>query len=250
VRSFLITLEYDGTDYAGFQRQANAPTIQAEVEGAIARLTGQPATVRGAGRTDTGVHAAALPAVFRSGWPGTTDRLTRGLNHFLPPAIAVRGTREVPASFDPRRCAIGRRYRYTVLSREARSPLHERFAYRVPGRLDLPAMTAALDTLVGDHDVASFTASAQVGGTVRRMTEARLEQIGDLLHVHFAANAFLMHQIRNTVGTLLWVGQGRLSPADFAAILAARDRRLAGPAAPPHGLCLLEVLYEGKHEDA
>lgn len=243
VRNLLLLLEYEGTDYAGFQRQANRPTIQAEVERAIERLTGRPATLRAAGRTDAGVHAAALPANFRSEWPGSLDRLTQGLNHFLPAAIAVRDARLVPEGFDARRCARQRRYRYTVLNRRTRSPLADRFADRVPGPLDRAAMAEALACLVGEHDFASFAASLATGSTVRRIDEARLTAEGERLEFEFAGTAFLAHQIRNTVGTLLWVGQGRLSPTDFQAILAARDRRRAGPAAPPHGLCLVGVDY-------
>jgi tRNA pseudouridine38-40 synthase len=242
-RSLLLILEYDGTDYAGFQRQRDRPTVQAEVERAIERLTGHPTAVRAAGRTDAGVHAAGLPASFRTTWSGPLDRLVKGLNHFLPPAIAVREARPVPDEFDVRRWAQSRRYRYTVLSRDTRSPLKERFAYRVPGRLDCPAMAEALGCLEGEHDFASFAASLARGSTVRRLTAARLRREDDCLFFDFAGTAFLMHQIRNTVGTLLWVGQERLSPADFRAILAVRDRRLAGPAAPPHGLCLMGVDY-------
>lgn len=242
-RNILLTLEYDGTDFAGYQRQANQATIQAAVETALEQLTGQSTRLRAAGRTDTGVHAAALPANFRTTWPGTLERLTKGINHFLPATIAVRQAAVVPDDFDARRCARERRYRYTVLNRATRSPLQERFAYRVAGPLDLAAMAAVLPGLVGEHDFASFAASLAKGSTVRRLTAAELHVQAERLTFDFAGNAFLAHQIRNTVGTLLWVGQGRLSGADFAAILAARDRRLAGPAAPPHGLCLLSVEY-------
>ena len=245
-RSLLLILEYDGTDYAGFQRQPDRPTVQAEVERAIEQLTGRPATLRAAGRTDAGVHAAGMPAGFRTDWPGSLDRLVRGLNHFLPPDIAVRKARPVADEFDARRWAHSRHYRYTVLNRDTRSPLKERFAYRVPGWLDYGAMAEALGCLEGEHDFASFAASGanwSPGGTVRRLIRARLHRHHDCLLFEFAGTAFLMHQIRNTVGTLIWVGQGRLSAADFRAVLEARDRRLAGPAAPPRGLCLLSVDY-------
>lgn len=255
-RHILLHLEYDGTDYAGFQRQLGQPSIQAEVEAVIAQLTGQPARLRGAGRTDAGVHAAAMPATFVTDWAGPLPRLVGGLNHFLPLAIAVRNAREVPPEFDPRRCARSRTYRYTVLLRPTRSPLADRFAYRVPGPLVLDAMREALTYLVGEHDFAAFAASLTIGSTVRRMIAAEARERDDQIFFDFTATAFLAHQIRNTVGTLLWVGEGRLEPRDVQHILLSRDRRQAGPAAPPRGLCLLGVDYgqwmtdRGHNEDA
>lgn len=242
-RQVLLTLEYDGTDFAGFQRQAAQPTIQAEVESAIERLTGRAARLRGAGRTDAGVHAAAMPASFWTDWPDPLDRLVAGLNHFLPPAIVVRAARSVPDAFDPRRSALWRRYRYTVIERRTRSPLQDRYAYQVAGPLDRPAIRAALARLPGVRDFASFAATLARGGTVRHLREARLIEDGERLIFEFVGNAFLAHQIRNTVGTLLWIGERRWAPDDVDAILAARDRRRAGPAAPPRGLCLIDVDY-------
>lgn len=255
-RHILLQLEYDGTDFAGFQRQAGQPSIQAAVEAAIGRLTGQAARVRGAGRTDAGVHAAAMPAAFVTDWTDPLPRLVGGLNHFLPSAIAVRGAREVSPEFDPRRCARSRTYRYTVLIRPARSPLLDRFAYRVPAPLELDAIREALTYLTGEHDFAAFAASLATGSTIRRMIAAEARERDDQILFDFTATAFLAHQVRNTVGTLLWVGTGRLEPRDLQRILLSRDRRQAGPAAPPRGLCLLGVDYgqwmtdRGHNEDA
>ncbi len=247
-RKVALVLEYDGTRYAGFQLQANALTIQGELELAIARLTLSETRVHGAGRTDQGVHAQGQVVVFSTGSALPCTALVSGLNHFLPADIAVQATYNVPPTFDPRRHALSRVYQYTVLNRAAPSPLMERYAYRVAVPLDDEAMDVSLRLLIGPHDFAPLSGTVPAGkSTVRNIYATQLWRDGEIVRFEVEANAFLPHQMRRIAGLLVAVGTGHLSPEGVWGILDGHsDLRLTEKltTAPSHGLCLMQVKYE------
>ena len=247
-RKVALILEYDGTRYAGFQLQSNAPTIQGELERAIGKLAMTPARVYGAGRTDSGVHAKGQVAAFDTDSPLDCPALIRGLNHFLPEDVAVKGAYDVQATFDPRRHASSRLYTYTILNRDTPSPLWERYACRVAGYLDMEAMGTAMRCLEGEHDFALLGGPVAHGqSTVRNIINARLWQEGELVHYEIEGNAFLPHQMRRIAGLLVAIGKGRLSIDTVPGTLEGRVnpwRTGKVTSMPPHGLCLTQVKYK------
>ena len=238
-------LEYDGTEFYGFQRQAAGRTVQAEVETALGRLGWSGGAVWGAGRTDSGVHAAGQVVAFDLDWTHGADALQRALNANLPPDVAAQAVAETAPDFHPRYGARGRRYRYTLCNQPGRSPLAARYAWQVWPRLDQEAMQAAADRLLGRHDFAVFGSDPDGGdSTTRTVALARWTRAeGNRLLFDIQAEAFLYRMVRSVVGALKRVGTGDLSAAGFEAILASRDRAQCPPLAPPQGLCLMEVIY-------
>ncbi len=243
-RRIALVLEYDGTGYAGSQRQKNDPSIQETLESAIEQLTGERPRTAFAGRTDAGVHARCQVAAFNSTSSLETSVFERGLNAHLPDQIAVRSAREMDADFDPRRHASGRTYRYTIFNAPMRSPLSRTNAWHVRRPLDTAAMQAAATLLIGQHDFASFTRDEGIA-TVRCIRRCDVTAEAPNVFVEVAANAFLRHQVRRTVGALVEVGSGKLSLAGFRRLLDAPELASAGPMAPPEGLCLEHVAYSG-----
>jgi tRNA pseudouridine38-40 synthase len=241
-RIIKITLEYDGTDYAGWQVQPDAATVQGAVEEALEKILKEPTRVHGAGRTDAGVHAAGQVAHFETSSQMTTDEFVRALNSALPENVRVLSTEEAPAGFHARRSAQSRTYRYAVTHVD--SVFTRRNAYYVPGPPDVEAMRQAGAALVGEHDFAAFgNLSDDYDTTTRRVTELRVEETLNGLEFYVTANAFLYKMVRNVVATLLAVGRGELAPADVARLLAAGDRAALGPPAPPQALTLMRVTY-------
>jgi tRNA pseudouridine38-40 synthase len=241
-----LLLEYDGAAYGGSQRQHNAPSIQAALEEAIERLTGARVRTAFAGRTDSGVHALGQVAAFDSEAGHAPAVWQRALNAHLPEDIAVRAVVEAAPGFDPRRHARSRTYRYQVWNAPVRSPLRRRDAWHVREPLDLATMQTAAAALVGEHDFASFGGSPGPGrSTWRRMTRAAVCQNGPLVSLELTGNAFLPHQVRRTAGALVETGRGRLAVGAFSRWLAHPHANAAGPAAPPWGLCLINVEYPG-----
>jgi tRNA pseudouridine38-40 synthase len=234
---------YDGTDYQGFQRQINGPTVQEALEIALARVTGKETVVLAAGRTDSGVHAEGQVIAFDSEWRHPLEVLQRALNAVLPKDVAVRDVTQVAADFHPRYDARSRCYRYTVYNAPVRSPLVRRTSLHVPQRLDVEAMQRAAQVLVGEHDFAAFGRPPQGENTVRRVLRA--EWHGEALWLVFdiEANAFLTRMVRSLVGTMLEVGRGRMTVEAFEQVLISRDRSQAGPTAPPQALCMVRVVY-------
>jgi tRNA pseudouridine38-40 synthase len=242
MRRLLAIIEYDGTDFEGFQIQKRRRTVQGELEKALRQITGEKIRVTGAGRTDTGVHAAGLGAHFDTTWGRPLPVLQRALNAVLPTDIALRQLAETPANFSARFSARSRAYRYTILNQAVRSPLAERYALLIPQPLDADAMDTAARYLIGQHDFGAFGTPPQGDNTVREMYAAQVQREGARLLIDLKANAFLYRMVRRIVGTLLWVGLGKLSPVEFRLVL--EKKRRAGESVPPHGLCLMAVEYE------
>jgi len=244
-----LKLEYDGTNYSGWQMQAGQNSIQAEVEEALARIFGMPVRVRGAGRTDAGVHARGQVAAARLPRPFAPAELARALNAILPPEIVVLEASEVGESFDPRRAARLRIYEFRVLNQPLRSAFERNSAWLVREPLDIGAMNAAAAEFVGEHDFAAFRSLGSAEKTtVRRVTLSRWRYENERHLVYrVEANAFLRHMVRTMVAAMVEVGRGKSAgktPADtIAALLASRDRALAPAPAPAAGLCLVEVRY-------
>ncbi|MBW2242126.1 MAG: tRNA pseudouridine(38-40) synthase TruA [Deltaproteobacteria bacterium] len=242
--TFRLTLEYDGTDFEGWQRQPEGHrSVQAELEGALTAIVGAPATVKAAGRTDAGVHAEGQLVAAALATDLAPDTLARALNAKLPADMAVSGAAFAPDGWNPRFAATGKLYRYQIWNAACRSPLRLRRWHHVPQRLDLPAMQAASECLRGRHDFASFQAAgSSVSETTRSL--ARLDVTGEAgaaVLIEAEGDGFLRHMVRNLVGTLLEVGVGRQAPSWTVDVLAARDRRAAGPTAPALGLTLVRV---------
>ncbi len=244
-RKIALVLEYEGTEYAGFQRQANACSVQAVLEQAVHSLTGAPVRVKGAGRTDAGVHAAGQVVVFETQSSLPSESFRRGLNHFLPGDISVVAAYEMPLSFDPRRHAVARVYRYTILTSGSRSALRRRFVYLDKRPLDAEAMAQAMSSLDGERDFAPFTGALEAGkSTVRRLYRTSVWNEGDELLVELEGNAFLPQQVRRMVGAALQVGLGKLTLAEFVLLADTGRRGAAHWVLPPEGLCLQEVKYQ------
>lgn len=244
-RRFRAVLAYDGTRYHGFQRQANAqPTVQSAVEDALAAIVGGPVGLLGAGRTDAGVHATGQVIAFDLSWRHPAEALRNALNAHLPPDVAVWDVRQAAPGFHPRYDARRRRYDYRVLIAPVRDPLERLRAWHLTGPLDVAAMNAAAASLVGEHDFSTFGTPPQGDNAIRQVIAAGWE--GDPateLRFSIVANAYLTRMVRSIVGTLVQVGQGRMTPGEFQDILAARRRALSGAAAPPYGLYLVSVEY-------
>jgi tRNA pseudouridine38-40 synthase len=240
-----LVLAYDGTRYVGWQVQPNGPSIQAELERALATLHKEPVRVTGAGRTDAGVHALGQVASFATDRPLPISAYVKGMNALLPEDVAVREAEVREGSFDARRDARGKRYRYRIENAPTRAPLSRLQAWQVFRPLDADAMRAATAPLLGRHDFGAFRAAdCESHHAVRELL--RLEVQGDRggrIEVVAEATAFLKHMVRNLVGTLVEVGLGARAPASMAGLLASRDRTLAGRTAPPQGLVLEEVFY-------
>jgi tRNA pseudouridine38-40 synthase len=253
VKRFKLTLEYDGTNYVGWQVQPNGPSIQGTLQGALQALLGERVAVEAAGRTDSGVHALGQVACFSTERALPLKAYWMGLNAHLPPDIAVVAAEEVPLDFDPRRWSRGKRYRYRVSNRRSRSPLRRHTHWELFVPLDVAAMRAGAQHLLGRHDFSAFRASdCEAAHAVREVRALDIEGAsGDELSFTVNGTAFLKHMVRNLVGTLVEVGRGKRPPAWVGEVLSGRDRTRAGVTAPPHGLALLEVFYgEGPHPHA
>ncbi|HEY3524280.1 MAG TPA: tRNA pseudouridine(38-40) synthase TruA [Candidatus Limnocylindrales bacterium] len=239
-RRYRARVEYDGTDFAGFQLQPNARTVQGTLEAALARLSGgERSPVDGAGRTDAGVHAEAQVIAFTYAGRLGPSELERALNGLLPPDVAVRGVRRAAARFHPRYAASYREYRYTVCT-GPRSPLRERYVLGVRVPLDTAAMARAGSVLEGRHDFSAFGAADR--NPVRTVHSVRVRRTGPLVTIDVRADAFLRGMVRRIVAVLLEVGRGGLDADGVASLLAARQPALDGAMAPARGLCLRRVV--------
>ena len=243
-RNIRITVEYDGTDFSGWQRQPGLRTVQDQLESAIRQMTGEEVRVQGAGRTDAGVHADGQVASFPLAAAIPEHGLLRGLNSILPPDIAIVAVSEAPEGFDARFSARGKVYRYQIWSHLVRSPLHARSSWHCRSTLDMAAMRAAARALVGEHDFRAFRASdCERRTTVRAVRRLDVDRQGALLTLEIEATAFLKNMVRIVVGTLVDLGRGQLPPDAVARMLETGDRTAGGVTAPPQGLTLLRVIY-------
>lgn len=244
---FRMTLEYDGTTYVGWQMQENGHSVQAALQNGILSLTGEAVSIRGAGRTDSGVHAIGqvIHADLTRDWKPYT--LRNALNAHLGMAgekVTVIDVAAVDESFDARFSAIRRHYLYRIINRPAPLALEANRAWWVPKPLDHDAMHAAAQMLVGHHDFTTFrSAHCQATSPVRTLDRLDVTRQGDLIEIRASAQSFLHNQIRSFAGTLKLAGEGKMSPADVRAALEARDRKECGPVAPPEGLYFMKVDY-------
>lgn len=245
MRRILITIEYDGGPFHGWQRQVNGRTVQQVLEEAAHQLTGQETLVQAAGRTDAGVHASGQAAHLDVPEKFDAERVMAALNALVgQQPVSVIAAREVPADFHARFSAIGRRYLYRILPRRQPPALDLGRVWHHKTALDTDAMQCAADMLIGRHDFTSFRAThCQADSPVRTLDTLDVASAGAEIHIHAAARSFLHHQVRNMVGTLALVGAGKWHPEQVAAALAACDRSAAGPTAPPEGLYLTAVSY-------
>ncbi len=247
----VLVLEYNGTRYHGFQFQLNKITVQEELEKALEKLTGEKIRVAGASRTDAGVHARGQVVSFQTGSSYPLATFITGLNYHLPRDIAVKAAHKVDSSFNVRHRAVSREYNYYILNSLTRSPVRHNYTYQVSGHLDIEAMNRVCQALIGQHDFVSFATG--MGGeeksTVRRVYRAEVKREGDTVIFNIVANAFLPHQVRNTVGALIRVGLGKMSVEEFCSIMEQKRPGLARPAAPARGLCLMRVNYMHPFEE-
>lgn len=242
----LITLEYDGSGYCGWQRQLNGPSVQQHLEEALSKLSKRTVQVVGASRTDAGVHALGQRAHLDLPVAIPPEKLPYALNTLLPPDIRALSCVPVPAHFHARFDARGKAYRYRIYNRRQHSALLRRYAAHVPLPLDLTPMRRAAESLIGRHDFAAFQAAGGTAKTtVRTLKDARLEQQGDEIILHVEGDAFLYNMVRIIAGTLIVIGQGKLKENAFLEAFDTLDRLALGPTAPPEGLCLMRVYYEG-----
>lgn len=241
-----LTVEYDGTHYVGWQLQPNGPSIQGRLQRALSQLFGEAVSCVAAGRTDSGVHAAGQVVAFDPPIVLPMRAYLIGLNGILPEDIAVVQATEVDDAFDPRRWAKGKRYIYRIINRRVRAPLQRHTHWEIFQPLDVGAMQAAAECLVGEHDYSAFRAAdCEADHAVRRMWKAEVAgKSGEEITFTIEGTAFLKHMVRNLTGTLVDVGRKKHAPEWVKALLEGKDRTKSGATAPPHGLTLDEVLYD------
>jgi tRNA pseudouridine38-40 synthase len=239
-----LTLEYDGSNYSGWQLQPRHDSIQGRIETALARIFDAPVRVYGSGRTDAGVHARGQVASISIARTFDPAELQRALNSILPADIVVLEVAPAPDDFDPRRAARSRVYQYRVLNRKIASAFEYRYSWLVRERLDLAAMNAAARIFVGEHDFAAFRSlGTEVRTTVRRVISSEWTREADVLLYRVEGTSFLRHMVRAMVAAMVEVGRGKLTPENIATILAGRNRQAAPANAPAGGLYLVEVRY-------
>src|SRR5258708_1019779 len=252
MRYFKLIIAYDGTDFHGWQIQANKPTVQGEIVNVLRRITQENVQLHGAGRTDAGVHAQGQVGSFRTQSALSAAEFQRALNALLPPTIRIVGTEEVGPDFNARWSARGKIYRYRLYRGKVVPPMLWRYVLHYPFPLDEEAMRDAAARFVGMHDFASFAASTgseedgKESSTEREIFSTELARSADYEELNFTVRgrSFLRYMVRKMVGTLLDVGRGKLKPDDINRLYELRDRSKSGPTVPPHGLVMVEVQHE------
>ena len=244
MRNIWITLSYEGTNYAGFQRQENRMTVQEMVENALQELTGVKTTLYFVARTDAGVHAYGQECTFYTDSSIPGDRFIYALNRMLPRDIRVTQSREMEEDFSVRRRNFGKTYGYLLSEEREASPFLVRYVWRTGKKLDLQEMHEIAGLLIGKHDFTSFRGNNSVpSDPVRNLYDITIKKEGPLYRIYVTGEGFLYHMVRNIAGALVDAGTGALTPADIERIMAARDRRQLGMTAPAEGLCLLRVYF-------
>jgi tRNA pseudouridine38-40 synthase len=248
---FKLTIAYDGTNYEGWQVQKTGTGVQEKVEHALAKLFPTKPRLHSSSRTDTGVHALGMVAHFEvpnDAWKLSSDKLELAVNAWLPDDIRIFAVARARKDFHARFDASGKQYRYTVWNRHAMNPLLRHTAWHVPRPLNIPLMREAAPHFVGKHDFRAFTTNSRYekDGTVRTVTRCDIKAQGPLLTFIIEGEGFLYKMCRGIVGTLVQVGQAKFPPQEIKAMLAKKDRRLAGMTAPARGLALWKVFYRKK----
>ncbi|MDD3718689.1 MAG: tRNA pseudouridine(38-40) synthase TruA [Actinomycetota bacterium] len=241
--NYRLVLAYDGTDYRGWQRQPDLPTVQGALEEALAEVASLESPLYAAGRTDAGVHARGQVVNFHGAIKPRPERLPAALNAFLPHDIVVMKCEEVAEDFNARRSAVAREYRYFIHRGEFPWPFNRRYAHHYPGYLNEQAMEEALARIRGVHDFAAFARCEEGKTGVREVLEAEMRREEETLQIRVKANAFVWMMMRMLCGSLLEVGRGKWTAEHFAEVLDGRDNSASGPALPPRGLFLEEVYY-------
>ena len=247
MRRIKLIVAYDGTKYSGWQVQNNADTIEGRLNAALSSICGENIRVIGASRTDAGVHALGNIAVFDTESRIPAEKFAYALNARLPEDIVVQKSCEVPPDYHPRHCSTIKTYEYHILNRTFRLPQMRNNTFFCHYALDLETMNEAAQYLVGEHDFKSFCGNKQMKkSTVRKLFAIDIKEDGDYVILDFHGAGFLQNMVRILTGTLVEVGAGRMEPAYMEEVLTGRCRQLAGPTAPPQGLCLMQVDYEKK----
>ena len=239
-----LIIEYEGTDYSGFQFQENASTIQGELEKSINCLTGDIVRIKGAGRTDAGVHAKNQVIAFDSKFSDDLEVYFRGINYYLPESISVKSIFEVSQDFDPRRDATSRVYKYTILNSDSSSPLLRRTTYFDSDYMDIEIMKKASQMFLGVHDFKKFCSPVKTGlSTVREIFDSKFDHENSLIFYTVEGNAFLPRQVRRMVGSLLKIAKGKMNLDELFELICAKGDNIS-PSLPANGLCLEKVNYE------
>jgi tRNA pseudouridine38-40 synthase len=241
---YKLTIEYDGAAFRGWQRQEGVPSVQQSIEDALFEILHQKFVLEGAGRTDAGVHAKGQVGHFEYPQKINTFKLTEGLNFYLRPHITILNIEEVADDFHARFSAKSRAYEYLILNRRAHSPLLKDYAWHVNLPLDVDLMNKGASHFLGTHNFNAFRASeCQSSSPIKTLSQFSIIQEGELIKAFIQAPSFLHNQVRIMVGTLRLVGEGKWPPEKIKEIIQRENRTLAGPTAPPHGLCLVSVEY-------
>ena len=245
LRNIKLTIEYDGTNFNGWQFQPGLRTIQGEIQNFLKKIFKEDITLIGSGRTDSGVHAKGQVANFRTTSTMSTLQMCRAFNNNLPEDIAILSVEEVNLKFHAQHSAKRKTYRYTILNREPRSSLQRNFCLRFPYKLNLTLMRQEAKALVGRKDFKAFQAASSTNpkDSIRRVYKLKITKQGDFIYIDIEANGFLYKMVRNIVGTLLEIGSGRLPKGSIKRILKSKDRTTAGDTTQARGLCLLHVKY-------
>ncbi len=245
MRNIKLLIEYDGTNYRGWQVQPGAPTVQGTIEEELSRLTGERIRLTGSGRTDSGVHALGQAAHFRTQSRMDIRTIQRALNSLLPADIVIQEVEEVDEAFHARKRSKSKVYEYRILNRNLRPVFHRGYVWHIPQKLNLMEMKKATQSLIGEHDFSAFrTVGSPTRTPVRRVIRAEWKRGRDgLIRFEIEANGFLKQMVRSIIGTLVEIGKGKRKASDLRKILNSKDRKEAGPTAPSHGLFLKEVKY-------
>jgi len=239
-----LLVEYDGTDFAGWQLQINGKTVQEVIEKALAEILGETVRVHSSGRTDAGVHARGMVAHFRTKRDLPMSAYCDGVNGKLPRSVTVVSAEKAPAGFHARFDSLGKWYRYSICNRRIRSPIADRFSWHVRTPLDVDAMRSAAASFTGTHDFSAFRASGcSACSTRREIFSLDISEQGDLLCIDVRGSGFLRNMVRIMAGTLVEIGAGCRPGSDVSRLLGEPDRHKAGQTAPARGLCLMEVWY-------
>jgi len=244
MRTIRLTIEYDGTAYSGWQRQPNGLAVQQVIEEALCRVLGHMPDLRSSGRTDAGVHASGMAAVFKTPTNLPLKAFIEGTNRFLPPDIAILNAIEVPTGFKPIGDALAKHYCYTILASAIRSPMRRFHVWHIREKLDVEAMQKGAALFIGQHNFAAFRASnCAAKTTVRRIDSVKVTLEDDTITIDVVGGGFLKNMVRVMTGTLVEIGRGRFEPDHILRLLQSGDRKQAGVTAPACGLCLMKVYY-------